>query len=81
MSHRLLTQVADLQAQATKQQSRKSSSNTPALPISRVSQSYADDLKSLFYVFIYICIKYSGPHGEECQEPAKDPPHEILPDS
>ncbi|KAG1834479.1 kinase-like domain-containing protein [Suillus variegatus] len=62
MSRRLLAQVADLQVQATKQQSRKSSSNTPALPISHVSQSYADDLKSLCYVFIYICIKYSSPH-------------------
>ncbi|KAG1791773.1 uncharacterized protein HD556DRAFT_1445132 [Suillus plorans] len=81
MSCRLLAQVVYLQAQATKQQSRKSSSNTPMLPISRVSQSYADDLESLFYMFIYICIKYSSPHGEERQEPAKDPPHEILPDS
>ncbi|KAG1883166.1 hypothetical protein F4604DRAFT_1921073 [Suillus subluteus] len=81
MSCRLLAQVVDLQAQAAKQQSRKSSSNTPALPISRVSQSYADNLKSLFYVFIYTCIKYSGTHGKEHQEPANDLPHDILPDS
>jgi hypothetical protein len=81
MSCSFLTQGAGLQAQAATQQPRKSSSNTPVLPISHVLQIYVDDLKSLFYVFVYICIKYSSPHSQEHQEPVNDSPHAILPNS
>jgi hypothetical protein len=34
-------------------------------------------IKSIFYVFAYICIKYSGPNSKEHQESIPDP----LPDS
>ncbi|KAG1895809.1 kinase-like domain-containing protein [Suillus fuscotomentosus] len=68
MSRALLAQMAELQGKATLQEAQKSSSKTLALPPSRVSQSFGDDLKSLFYVFTYICIKYSGPNGKECKE-------------
>jgi hypothetical protein len=63
MSRGLLSQVAALQVNG--EPPRKSSSQSSALPPSHVLQSYADDLESLFYVFIWICIKYSGPHGME----------------
>ncbi|KAG2134507.1 hypothetical protein DEU56DRAFT_913695 [Suillus clintonianus] len=77
MSRALLAQMAELQAKAAQQEARKSSSKTLALPPSRVTQSFADDLESLFYVFVYVCIKYSGPNDQERQEPVPD----SLPDS
>ncbi|KAG1814424.1 uncharacterized protein BJ212DRAFT_1300706 [Suillus subaureus] len=36
------------------------------LAIKFVKQDYLDDLESLFYVFSWICIKYSSPLGVEC---------------
>ncbi|KAG1797798.1 uncharacterized protein HD556DRAFT_1440759 [Suillus plorans] len=77
MSCTLLVQLAELQTKALQQEARKSSSKTLALPPSCVSQSFADDLESLFYVFIYICIKYGGPNSKEHQESI----HDSLPDS
>ncbi|KAG1897424.1 uncharacterized protein F5891DRAFT_1191869 [Suillus fuscotomentosus] len=77
MSRALLAQMAELQAKATQQEARKSSSKTLVFPPSWVSQSFGDDLESLFYVFAYICIKYSGPNGKERQESIPD----SLPDS
>lgn len=77
MSRALLAQMAELQSKAAQQEPRKSSSKTLALPPSRVSQSFGDDLESLFYVFAYVCIKYAGPNGKECQESVPD----SLPDS
>ncbi|KAG2073308.1 hypothetical protein BDR04DRAFT_1116446 [Suillus decipiens] len=77
MSCTLLAQMAELQAKATLQEAQKSSSKTLALLSSCVSQSFGDDLKSLFYVFTYICIKYSSSNGEECKESI----HDSLPDS
>ncbi|KAG0694736.1 hypothetical protein DFH29DRAFT_880522 [Suillus ampliporus] len=77
MSRALLAQMAELQTKVTQQEACKSSSKNLALPPSRVSQSFADDLESLFYVFTYVCIKYSGPNDEERQEPVPD----SLPDS
>ncbi|KAG1878543.1 hypothetical protein C8R48DRAFT_768105 [Suillus tomentosus] len=77
MSHALLAQMVELQGKATLQEAQKSSSKTLALPPSRVSQSFGDDLESFFYVFTYICIKYSGPNGKEREESI----HDSLPDS
>ncbi|KAG2747818.1 hypothetical protein P692DRAFT_20875149 [Suillus brevipes Sb2] len=72
MSHPLLAQMAELQSKAAQQEPRKSSSKTLALPPSHVSQSFGDDLESLFYVFAYVCIKYSGPNGRKHQESVPD---------
>lgn len=77
MSRALLAQMAELQSKAAQQEPCKSSSKTLALPPSRVSQSFGDDLESLFYVFAYVCIKYAGPNGKEHQESVPD----SLPDS
>ncbi|KAG1767587.1 hypothetical protein EV702DRAFT_1203622 [Suillus placidus] len=68
----LLAQMAELQTKARQQEAHKSSSKTLALPPSRISQSFGDDLESLFYVFAYVCIKYSGPNGREHQESVPD---------
>ncbi|KAG1886286.1 hypothetical protein F4604DRAFT_1675922 [Suillus subluteus] len=81
MSRRLLNQVIALQEEANlesqkKKENRgcksvknpKSSSDSLALPISYVVQGHADDLESLFFVFAWVCIKFSGPHGMVCQE-------------
>ncbi|KAG1844895.1 hypothetical protein C8R48DRAFT_780116 [Suillus tomentosus] len=46
----------------------KTSSNALALPVSHVIQCFSDDLKSLFFVFIWICIKFCGPHGQVRQD-------------
>ncbi|KAG2358665.1 hypothetical protein BDR07DRAFT_1489173 [Suillus spraguei] len=46
----------------------KTSSDSLALPISRVIQSYSDDLESLFFIFAWVCIKFSGPNGMVRQE-------------
>ncbi|KAG1849012.1 hypothetical protein F4604DRAFT_1935094 [Suillus subluteus] len=72
MSHMLLAQMAKLQSKAAQQEPHKSSSKTLVLPPFRVSQSFGDDLESLFYVFAYVCIKYGGPNGRECQESVPD---------
>ncbi|KAG1901626.1 uncharacterized protein F5891DRAFT_1187500 [Suillus fuscotomentosus] len=77
MSRALLAQMAELQGKATLQEARKSSSKTLVLLPSRIYQSFGDDLESLFYVFTYICIKYSGPNGKERAESILD----SLPDS
>ncbi|KAG2115473.1 hypothetical protein DEU56DRAFT_761666 [Suillus clintonianus] len=70
MSRGLLNQVAILQQQANSQSQSvkkpitpKSSSDSLSLPISFVVQGYADDLESLFFVFAWVCIKFSGPNG------------------
>ncbi|KAG1779854.1 hypothetical protein EV702DRAFT_965425 [Suillus placidus] len=42
----------------------KTTSNTMELPVTQVVQSFSDDLESLFFVFIWICIKFCGPHGQ-----------------
>ncbi|KAG0692376.1 hypothetical protein DFH29DRAFT_882564 [Suillus ampliporus] len=73
----LLAQMAELQTKVTQQEACKSSSKTLALPPSHVSQSFVDDLESLFYVFTYVCIQYSSPNSEERLEPVPD----SLPDS
>jgi hypothetical protein len=64
--------MAELQSKAAQQKLHKSSSKTLALPPSHVSQSFGDDLESLFYVFAYVCIKYSGPNGRKHQESVPD---------
>ncbi|KAG1883998.1 hypothetical protein F4604DRAFT_1677165 [Suillus subluteus] len=81
MSHRLLNQVAALQEEVNlesqkKKENRgrksvknpKSSSDSLVLPISYVIQGHADDLESLFFVFAWVCIKFSGPHSMVRQE-------------
>src|SRR6267154_3993992 len=46
----------------------KTSLDSLALPVSHVVQGYSDDLESLFFVFTWVCIKFSGPNGAVCQE-------------
>ncbi|KAG1908718.1 uncharacterized protein F5891DRAFT_1180257 [Suillus fuscotomentosus] len=46
----------------------KMSSNTLALPVSHVIQCFSDDLESLFFIFIWICIKFCGSHGQVHQD-------------
>ncbi|KAG1769234.1 hypothetical protein EDD22DRAFT_843729 [Suillus occidentalis] len=53
MSHVLLAQMAELQTKATQQEVHKSSSKTLVLLPSHISQSFGDDLKSLFYVYFF----------------------------
>ncbi|KAG1810601.1 uncharacterized protein BJ212DRAFT_1302341 [Suillus subaureus] len=53
MSHGLLTQLSDAQQAAL---------------ISHVIQSFSDDLESLFFIFIWICIKFCGPNGQVHQD-------------
>ncbi|KAG1819012.1 uncharacterized protein BJ212DRAFT_1479140 [Suillus subaureus] len=46
----------------------KTSSDSIALPVSHVVQTFSDDLKSLFFIFAWVCIKFCGPNGAVCQE-------------
>ncbi|KAG1904222.1 uncharacterized protein F5891DRAFT_1184414 [Suillus fuscotomentosus] len=59
MSCALLAQMAELQAKATQQEARKSSSKTLVFPPSWVSQSFGDDLESLFFTFSPISVSNS----------------------
>ncbi|KAG1737280.1 hypothetical protein EDB19DRAFT_1909804 [Suillus lakei] len=62
MSRWLLQQVKKILVSNTAQKGVLSSS---PLAIEFVKQDYSDDLESLFYVFSWICIGYSGPLGVE----------------
>ncbi|KAG2131763.1 hypothetical protein DEU56DRAFT_757462 [Suillus clintonianus] len=62
MSQRLLQQVKKILISHT---AKKGASSSSPLEIEFVKQDYSDDLESLFYVFTYICIEYSGPLGVE----------------
>jgi hypothetical protein len=46
----------------------KTSSDSSALPVSHVIHTYSDDLESLFFIFTWVGIKFSGPNGAVCQE-------------
>src|SRR6267154_968482 len=46
----------------------KTSSDSLALPVSHVVQGYSEDLKSLFFIFSWVCIKFSSPNGAVHQE-------------
>jgi len=46
----------------------KTSSDSLVLPVSHVVQGYSDDLESLFFIFTWVCIKFSGPNGVVRQE-------------
>ncbi|KAG2156556.1 uncharacterized protein EDB93DRAFT_1101442 [Suillus bovinus] len=46
----------------------KMSSDSLVLPISHVVQDYSDDLKSLFFIFAWVCIKFSSPNGTVREE-------------
>ncbi|KAG1745486.1 uncharacterized protein EDB91DRAFT_1246360 [Suillus paluster] len=46
----------------------KTSSDSLVLPISHVVQDYSDDLKSLFLIFAWVCIKFSGPNSTVHEE-------------
>jgi hypothetical protein len=60
MSRQLLYQLAE----ATRAEpTRKQASSSRPYPTKQIRHTYADDLESLFYVFIFICIEYSGPLG------------------
>ncbi|KAG1897353.1 uncharacterized protein F5891DRAFT_1192062 [Suillus fuscotomentosus] len=67
MSHGLLAQLSDAQQAVLGGKKPKyipkMSSNALALPVLHVIQCFSDDLKSLFFNFIWICIKFCGPHG------------------
>lgn len=66
MSRRLLRQLSRMVPdQSTRASARKGASNSSPKPGSAIEQDYSDDLESMFYVFCYICIKYSGPLGME----------------
>ncbi|KAG2352398.1 hypothetical protein BDR07DRAFT_1384318 [Suillus spraguei] len=69
MSRRLLQQVKKIWIRETARKgassSSSSSSSSSPLTIDFVTQDYTDDLESLFYVFSWICIEYSGPLGIE----------------
>ncbi|KAG1729416.1 hypothetical protein EDD22DRAFT_960911 [Suillus occidentalis] len=90
MSCGLLNQVAILQQQANLELMKKktwahksmkkpttptSSLDSLALPISFVVHRFADDLESLFFIFTWVCIKFSGPNGMVCQGPL---PNSLL---
>src|SRR6267154_516496 len=62
MSRRLLQQVKKILVSDT---ATKGASSSSPLAIEFVKQDYSDDLESLFYVFSWICIGYSGPLGVE----------------
>jgi hypothetical protein len=68
MSCRLLAQLSDAQKVASGGKKMtyvpKTTSNTMELPVTQVVQSFSDDLESLFFMFIWICIKFCGPHGQ-----------------
>jgi hypothetical protein len=85
MSRGLLNQVSVIQQEAElksqekkatqghklveKPTTPKSSSDSKALPVSYVLQTFSDDLESLFVVFTWVCIKFCGPNGmvhKEC---------------
>jgi hypothetical protein len=60
MSRKLLYQLAE----ATREESaRKQASSSKPYPTKKIRHTYADDLESLFYVFVFICIEYGGPLG------------------
>ncbi|KAG2095260.1 uncharacterized protein F5147DRAFT_778703 [Suillus discolor] len=79
MSRGLLNQVSVIQQEAElksqekkatqghklveKPTTPKSSSDSKALPVSYVLQTFSDDLESLFVVFTWVCIKFCGPNG------------------
>ncbi|KAG1888892.1 uncharacterized protein F5891DRAFT_987736 [Suillus fuscotomentosus] len=46
----------------------KMSSNTLMLPVSHVIQCFSDNLESIFFIFIWICIKFCGTHGQVHQD-------------
>ncbi|KAG1899633.1 uncharacterized protein F5891DRAFT_1189442 [Suillus fuscotomentosus] len=85
MSRGLLNQVSVIQQEAElesqekkatrgrksveKLKTPKSSSDSKALPVSYVLQTFSDDLESLFFVFAWACIKFCGPNSmvhKEC---------------
>ncbi|KAG1890633.1 uncharacterized protein F5891DRAFT_1197910 [Suillus fuscotomentosus] len=85
MSRGLLNQVSVIQQEAElesqekkvtrgrksveKPKTLKSSSDSKALPVSYVLQTFSDDLESLLFVFTWVCIKFCGPNGmvrKEC---------------
>ncbi|KAG1724786.1 hypothetical protein EDB19DRAFT_1915358 [Suillus lakei] len=72
MSRGLLAQLSDAQQVAMGGKKLKyipkTSLNALAMPISHVVQSFADNLESLFFDFIWICIKFCGPHGQVHQD-------------
>ncbi|KAG1728264.1 uncharacterized protein EDB91DRAFT_1253528 [Suillus paluster] len=46
----------------------KTSLDSLALPISHVVQDYSDDLESLFFIFAWVCIKFSSPNSTVREE-------------
>jgi hypothetical protein len=62
MSRRLLQQLKNIIVPST---AKKGASSSSPLAIGSVKQDYSDDLESLFYVFSWVCIGYSGPLGME----------------
>ncbi|KAG2046225.1 hypothetical protein BDR06DRAFT_1014910 [Suillus hirtellus] len=62
MSRQLLQQLKNIIVPSTV---KKGASSSSPLAIGSVKQDYSDDLESLFYVFSWVCIGYSGPLGME----------------
>ncbi|KAG1875906.1 hypothetical protein C8R48DRAFT_768760 [Suillus tomentosus] len=64
MSQSLLFQLSEaVSGIATPDCSFKCASNSHAIPARLIIHRYEDDLESVFYVFIWICIGYRGPLG------------------
>ncbi|KAG1832791.1 hypothetical protein EV424DRAFT_1342292 [Suillus variegatus] len=62
MSWWLLQQLKNIIVPST---AKKGVASSSPLAIRSVKQDYSDDLESLFYVFSWVCIGYSGPLGIE----------------
>ncbi|KAG2056650.1 hypothetical protein BDR06DRAFT_970011 [Suillus hirtellus] len=64
MSRSLLFQLSEaVDSIATPERSLKHASNSHVVPARLIIHRFEDDLESVFYVFIWICIGYRGPLG------------------
>ncbi|KAG2742376.1 hypothetical protein P692DRAFT_20748553 [Suillus brevipes Sb2] len=65
MSRSILQQLANWDANSRNSRHSKAASDSQAMSFGSVKQDFTDDIESLFYVFIWICIMFSGPLGLE----------------
>jgi hypothetical protein len=65
MSRSILGQLAVWDKYSRNSRYSKAASDSQAMSFGSVKQDFTDDIESLFYVFMWICIMFSGPLGME----------------
>ncbi|KAG1890837.1 hypothetical protein F4604DRAFT_1949197 [Suillus subluteus] len=63
LSRSILGQLAVWDKYSRNSRHFKEASDSQAISVGSIKQDFTDDLESLFYVFMWICIMFSGPLG------------------